>query len=73
MTVAADGQPRGRPMTADVAYQPAQMTANFVSRWGPSGSQQNRSGPGLTDAGYAGGLGPCLILVANSSAVGAQY
>ena len=52
MTVATDGQPRGRPMAADAAHQATQMTADFVSRWCFAGPQQHRDrtrGGGLVD------------------------
>ena len=57
VAVATDRQPRGRPMAADATHQATQMTANFVSRGGLSGSQQNRhrtGGGGLIDVDRAG-------------------
>ena len=52
MTIATDGQPRGRPMAADAAHQTTQMAADFVSRWCLAGPQQHRHrarGGGLVD------------------------
>ena len=42
MTIAADGQARVRPMTADAAHQAAQMAADFVSGRCLAGPQQHR-------------------------------
>src|SRR3954454_6780316 len=52
MTIAAEGQPRGRPMAANSAHQATQMTVDFVSRWSLAGSQQHRyraGGRGVVD------------------------
>ncbi len=40
VTIAADGQPRGRPMAADAAHQATQMAAHFAS---PDGVLPGRS------------------------------
>jgi hypothetical protein len=54
MTVATDGQPRGRPMAADAAHQSTQVAADFISRWCFAGPQQYRDrtrGDGLVCVG----------------------
>src|SRR6185437_7010562 len=52
VTIATDGETRGRPMAADATHQTTQMTADFVSRWCLAGPQQHRHRPrggGLVD------------------------
>jgi hypothetical protein len=44
VSITTDGQPRGRPMTADASYKTAQMAADFVSRRCLAGPQQTATG-----------------------------